>query len=136
MTLLARLIAKEEGFGIPGTKPTRLHNPGDLRHSPHSSHSPDAPNAIGAIDTVEHGWEDLERQLKLYAARGLTLRQMIVEKYAPEGENDSESYLAFVCEHLHVPDSTLVSVALQIPDPSPPGLRPGDVAAANLELPK
>src|SRR6185437_4031555 len=38
VTLLARLISREEGFGIPGALPTRDHNPGDLRHSPHSAH--------------------------------------------------------------------------------------------------
>jgi hypothetical protein len=76
VTLLARLIAKEEGFGIPGSVPTRNHNPGDLRHSPHSTHTADAPDAIRITDNDEHGWEDLERQLRLDAARGLT--QMLV----------------------------------------------------------
>jgi hypothetical protein len=33
---LARLIAQEEGYGIPGAVPTRDNNPGDLHHSPHS----------------------------------------------------------------------------------------------------
>ncbi len=115
MSKLARLIAKEEGFGIPGTLPTRNHNPGDLRHSPHSTHTPDHPDAIGQIDTDEHGWEDEERQLRLYAARGLTLRQMIVDYYAPPTENDSERYLAFICKELDVPDDYPVSQALEIP---------------------
>lgn len=114
MSKLARLIAKEEGFGIPGKIPTTHHNPGDLRHSPHSTHDPSAPEAIGQIDTDEHGWDDLERQLQLYASRGLTLRQMIVDYYAPNNENNSERYLRDVCTQLGVNDDCPVSHALGI----------------------
>lgn len=114
MSRLAELIGKEEGFGIPGAIPTTHNNPGDLRHSPHSIHSPDAPNAIGEIDTPEDGWADLERQLQLYADRGLTLEQMIVNYYAPPEENNSAAYLKMVCEGLGVTSDTLVSDALKV----------------------
>jgi selenocysteine lyase/cysteine desulfurase len=113
MTLLARLISKEEGFGIPGALPTRDNNPGDLRHSPHSSHTPDAPDAIGKIDSVADGWADLERQLQRYAERGLTLAQM-VEAYAPDSENDSAAYLAFLCKGLNLSPETPVAEALKL----------------------
>lgn len=117
MSKLAQLIAHEEGFYVEGSVPQRFNNPGDLRHSPHSTH-PNDPNGIGVIDTVEHGWEDLERQLQIYAARGLTLEQCIAI-YAPPSENNSAQYLNFVCTGLGLPPDTLVSVALQIPgDPS------------------
>ena len=114
MSKLAQLIAKEEGFGIPGSVPTRHHNPGDLRHSPHSVHDPTHPDGIGQIDTDAHGWADLERQLQLYASRGLTLRQMICDCYAPKEENDSEAYLAFICKGLGVTDDCSVTQALDI----------------------
>ena len=114
MSKLAQLIAKEEGFGIPGALPTRDNNPGDLRHSPHSSHSPGAPNAIGQIDTVTDGWADLERQLQIYAAHSMTLRAAIYA-FAPPEENDSERYLNFICEGLgNVSPDMPVSEALQI----------------------
>ena len=93
MTLLAKLIAKEEGFFRSGTLPARDHNPGDLRHSPHSQH-PGDPNAIGDIDTDAHGWADLERQLQLDAGRGLTLGAAIYE-WAPAADgNQPDRYLA------------------------------------------
>lgn len=119
---LAALIAKEEGYGIPGAIPTTHNNPGDLRHSPHSFHSGD-PNAIGEIDTQEHGWEDLERQLELFASRGLTLQQAIYE-FAPPSENDSAGYLKYVCTGLGCSPSISVTEALKIPwtpptDPQP-----------------
>jgi hypothetical protein len=103
------LIAKEEGFFKSGNLPARQHNPGDLRHSPHSAH-PGDPEAVGVIDTDEHGWEDLERQLKLYADRMVTedpatkepcpahfmnLRDAIYT-FAPENENNTTKYLADV----------------------------------------
>lgn len=98
MTTLARLIAKEEGFGRAGVLPTVRHNPGDLRHSPHSQHPGGAKHRddIGTIDTDAHGWEDLERQLLLDAARGLTLRQAIYEWAPPSDHNDTARYLSDV----------------------------------------
>jgi hypothetical protein len=112
MSKLAQLIAKEEGFYVPGSVPNRLHNPGDLRHSPHSYHTGD-PNGIGEIDNDTDGWADLERQLELFADRGLTLAQVIYE-YAPETENDSAAYLAFVCRGLGCSADTPVSEALKL----------------------
>jgi hypothetical protein len=114
-TRLAQLIAQQEGFGIPGAIPTIDNNPGDLTHSPHSSHVGEDPNAIGEIDTVADGWADLERQLQIYAERGLTLEEMIAE-YAPvEDGNNPDEYLAFVCGGLGLPPTATVSEALAIP---------------------
>lgn len=116
-TRLAQLIGRIEGWGKPGAIPTVDNNPGDLRHSPHSQHAPGDPNAIGKIDTVAHGWEDLERQLQIYADRGMTLSQM-VELYAPEGDNnDPQAYLQFLMIGLGngVGQDTPVSDVLNIP---------------------
>lgn len=115
MTKLALLISREEGFFKSGSLPQRNHNPGDLRHSPHSQH-PGDPNAIGVIDTEAHGWEDLERQLQLYASRKMTLRQAIYS-WAPPSENNSEKYLQDVIVGFGgvVDDKTLLSAVLTIP---------------------
>lgn len=113
MTKLAQLFAKREGFGIPGTKPTRFNNPGDLRHSPHSTH-PGAPNDIGVIDTLEHGWADLERQLQLYAKRNMTVRDAVYEYAPPEDNNNTADYLAYICGHLPCPPDTTIYDALRI----------------------
>jgi len=110
---LARLIALEEGFYVPGSLPQRNNNPGDLRHSNHSQHDPAHPDAIGQIDTIEHGWADLERQLELFAKRGLTLRAAIYE-FAPPTENNSERYLEFVCQGLGVNSDCTVAEALAL----------------------
>ena len=111
MTRLARLIAQREGFFKPGTRPARDHNPGDLRHAPHATGFDDARIAVEPSDTA--GWADLEHQLALYAQRGLTLRQAIAV-YAPTNENNTDSYLEFVCGGLGLPPEALVSDALKV----------------------
>lgn len=111
MSKLAQAVSRMEGFGIPGAKPTRFNNPGDLRHSPHSSHEGEGPNDIGKIDTPEHGWEDLELQLQKYAYRGLTLAEL-VECYAPPSENDTARYLASICAFGSWSPKTTVADAL------------------------
>jgi len=113
MSKLALLIANEEGFNVPGSVPNRDNNPGDLRHSPHSFHTAADPDGIGQIDSVADGWADLERQLQLYADRGLTLTQAIYE-FAPPSENDSAEYLAYICTGLGCAPNILVSAALLI----------------------
>jgi hypothetical protein len=109
---LAEAIAHEEGFYVQGSIPQTRNNPGDLRHSPHSFHTGNAPDDIGTIDTAADGWEDLERQLGLYAARGLTVAQAI-DEYAPPSENNSAAYLAYVCQYVGCQPTDLVSDVLK-----------------------
>jgi hypothetical protein len=114
MSKLGEVIAKEEGYGIPGTLPTRDNNPGDLRHSPHSFHTAAAPNAIGQIDTPQDGWDDLELQLKEYAARGMTIQEVVYE-YAPPNENNTPGYLEYVCTNVPCNPDDSVAEILMIP---------------------
>jgi|SRR6185437_16883542 len=116
MSKLARLIAQMEGFGKPGAIPTTHHNPGDLRHSPHSDHpgGPAHKDDVGTIPNDALGWQDLERQLRIYASQGLTLRQMINLYAPPTDHNNTSRYLEFVCAGLQMAPETLVSDALTI----------------------
>jgi hypothetical protein len=114
MTKLALLVSKMEGFNVPNSIPQTHNNPGDLRHSPHSQHpgGPAHANDIGMIDTVEHGWEDLERQLVLDSR--MTLVQF-VNSYAPAADhNNTQAYLKFLCDGLGVSAGTTVAEALKI----------------------
>ena len=115
MTLWAKLISLREGFGRPRVIPTLRHNPGDLRHSPHSQHpgGPAHANDIGTIDSDADGWADLERQGRIYAERGLTLAQAIGD-FAPDNENDTAEYLAYIAEGLHVSPNTPMNEVLKI----------------------
>lgn len=112
MSKLAQLIAKQEGFGIPGALPTRNCNPGDLEHAPGEVHTGSSP--IGSFATAQEGWDALERQLQLFADHSMTLRAAIYA-FAPPSENDSARYLDFICEGLgNVSPEMPVSEALKI----------------------
>jgi hypothetical protein len=100
-----------EGFYVPGSKPQRNNNPGDLEHAPGETH--EGMDPIGSFATVEAGWAALERQLGRYANRGMTLQQL-VEVYAPPVENNTQLYLGFVCGKLRCQPGTLVSTALTL----------------------
>jgi len=117
-TRAAQVWAHNEGFGKPGAIPTVRHNPGDLRHSPHSSHAGEGSNDIGIIDSDADGWADLERQLQLFADRGLTIREA-AETYWPEPENNTAACLQTVCEWLGLGPDVKMSVALMIPAEEP-----------------
>lgn len=113
MSKLAQLISQQEGFGILGDLPTRQNNPGDLRHAPGEVHDIGSPDGIGSFDTAADGFAALERQLQLYADRGLTLQEAIYE-FAPPSENNSATYLAYVCKGLGCDPTTPVSQALTL----------------------
>lgn len=114
-TRAAQLFAKEEGFGVPGAIPTVRHNPGDLRHAPHASHAGIGLNDIGIEPDDATGWDDLERQLRLYADRGMTIREAVYT-YAPPGDhNNTEAYLNTVCGGLGLGPGVLMRTALLIP---------------------
>ena len=114
-TRAAQLFAHSEGFGIPGAIPTIRHNPGDLRHAPHTSHVGIGPNDIGIEPNDDAGWADLERQLQLFADRGMTIREAVYV-YAPPGDNNpTEAYLNTICTRLGLGPETPMSIALTIP---------------------
>jgi hypothetical protein len=126
---LAQLIAHNEGFPHPGEIPTVRNNPMDLKHGPHASHPPTDPNGIGWYAAVDLGWQDGERQLQLFAKRGLTLLEMVNEylgfaKDALLDEslvdgNNRVPYLDTICTGLNLPPTALVSEALTIPSDPP-----------------
>ena len=112
---ICQVMAREEGWGIIGAIPTIRNNPLDLRHSPHSQH-PGDPNAIGTIDTIDDGWADGDRQVEMWAARGLTIADAIWLEAPPNVDgNHTAQYLAFVCEQMGMGQDTKMADALLVP---------------------
>ena len=108
---LSQLVAQREGFGLRGAHPTRDHNPGDLEHAPHIE---SWDGKIGVEPNDDAGWADLERQWRLYAQRGLTLRQAVAI-FAPPNENATSEYLDFLCHGLQCDPDAFVADLLEIP---------------------
>jgi hypothetical protein len=82
MQLLAHAIAFAEGFGLPGTVPTRANNPGDLK-VPGWKGPVTGDEGISVLPTEADGWGVLYRQLQLIASEksrvydlDMTLEQM------------------------------------------------------------
>jgi hypothetical protein len=98
---LASAIAVEEGFYVPGSKPQRLNNPGDLRAAPWLA-SPVIEGGYVRFASVAQGIAGLYHQIALDVARGVTLRQLIA-KWAPPTENDTSAYLAAVVSRTGLP---------------------------------
>lgn len=115
MEALAGAIAKAEGFGVHGTIPTRLHNPGDIRSTMRHAY----PGQVG-LDKHGHvifksdraGWAALREQIekivsgesKHYSVN-MTLRQL-ARRYAT-----SPTWVRNVSGVLHTkPDAELWEV--------------------------
>ena len=71
---IVEYIAKKEGFGKPGTIPTRLHNPGDLKFM----HQPGArrgERGFAHFRSNAIGWSALERDVRAKIRRGISLHK-------------------------------------------------------------
>ena len=94
---LIEAMAKQEGFGVPGARPTKNNNPGDLQYGPfartHGAIGTDGRFAI--FPDVATGYSAMSALLKLHYS-GLTLQEAL-DKYAPPVENETNVYLQHVC---------------------------------------
>src|ERR1700679_1733490 len=111
---IVELMAKQEGWDIPGVLPTRKDNPLDLEHAPGESHPAAAPDSIGSFQTPADGWDAGLRQVTLWASRGLTIAQaMAIQAPAAAGNNTAE-YIANISAGLGLPPTALMSEAITI----------------------
>jgi hypothetical protein len=97
MTLL-EAMARQEGFHVPGSRPARNNNPGDIEYGrftqahgathgdPRFAVFPDATTGFNAM-----------RALLQSAYLGLTVEQAM-NKWAPPVENATNLYIAAVCK--------------------------------------
>lgn len=114
---LAQLIARMEGWLVPGSIAQRNNNPGNLRNVGQAG-------AVGTRDgyavfaTPQAGWDALDAQIRYDAGRGLTLQQFIFKYAPPSDNNDTVGYLNFLTDGLGVPASTPLSslaAGIQVP---------------------
>ena len=119
MTLL-QAISREEGFGVPGARPTKNNNPGDLIFCAESERfgATHGDPRFAVFPSVDIGWDALRRWLsvpaefeqgKLVAGYlGATLEQ-IVNRFAPSVENNVSAYLANVCTFTGFSPDTIIT---------------------------
>lgn len=94
---LIQAMAKQEGFGVPGTRSTKNHNPGDLEYGnfakSHGAIGTDGRFAIFPDDAT--GFAAMQELLRARYG-GMTLQDAL-DKYAPPVENETNVYLQHVC---------------------------------------
>ena len=88
-------------------RPQRNSNPGNLRYAEQREATGKDDNGFAVFPNDPAGWRALARQVNLDQTRGLTIREF-THKYAPATENDTTSYLDFLCSGLRAqPDEKL-----------------------------
>jgi hypothetical protein len=103
---LQQAIAKQEGFGKPGARPTLLHNPGDIIYGTFATSHGAVGNVGGYAEFPDDasGWAALTALLSGPSYRDLTVEQAI-DRYCPapagstltEG-NQPDVYVQNICE--------------------------------------
>jgi hypothetical protein len=92
-------IAREEGFYALGSRPQRNLNPGDIE----AGRFAQAHGAVGSdgrfakFPTADAGFEAMKALFQAPTYKGLTVAQAL-NRYAPPVENQTNAYIANVCE--------------------------------------
>ena len=108
ISTIASTIQQIEGY-YPGTLAYRNNNPGNLVYTG----QPGATRGTGGFaifDSYQDGWNALQRQIQLYADRGLTIEQMMAI-YAPASDprNNPAAYAQSIAATLGVDPSTALA---------------------------
>ena len=119
MTLL-EAIARIEGFYVPGSRPNRLNNPGDIEwgvfarmNGATSLETPkgDEPARFAYFPTPEAGFAALHALLGGPSYADLTIEEAI-NKYAPPSENNTANYVEQVCRNVGCESTDIVKEVL------------------------
>lgn len=103
-------IARMEGWGVAGNLPTRNNNPGDIdngRFAQAHGAEPGTAGRFAYFPTPAAGFQAL-RELLLAGYVSLTL-EAALNKYAPPCENQTNAYIANVCEWTGLTPETVLT---------------------------
>jgi hypothetical protein len=97
------------------------NNPGNLEKgkkggwtSQQPGYQPAAPGRFATFDTMQHGLDALQTNLRAYAARGIDTPAAIAKPWAPPFENNTALYGGVLANAAGVPD---VNTRLNMSDP-------------------
>lgn len=124
MSKFLEAIARKEGYlkSKPMNRAVRNNNPGNLEWGPFArQHGATRIEEIppGYTSTprfayfpdVTLGWKAMRERFATGMYKGLTVKQAMY-KYAPPNENDTDSYIKFICQRVGCTPDTLVEELL------------------------
>jgi len=107
--LLANLLARYEGFYVPGSLAQVNNNPGNLKYVSWSVRKIGLDGSNFAVyASTDDGFMDLYDFIVQCANGGYTLHSFM-NQYAPSVENDTNAYIYFLASELEVNEYTLLS---------------------------
>lgn len=113
---LMEAIGKQEGFGVPGARPTRNCNPGDLKalfgRCWYGQIGFDSEGFV-IFDSPVNGWRALGMDITNHARKnpGQSLAGFIAQ-FAPSSENNTAAYIHAVASALAVDPVTTLLIDL------------------------
>lgn len=123
MTIL-QAMARQEGFGVPGARPTVNNNPLDLEFGPEASEfgATGTDGRFAIFPDAETGWNAGRRWLSVPARfdanrnlvggyMGATIEQAI-NRFAPPVENETSAYVQNVCKWTGLTPTTILTPQL------------------------
>jgi hypothetical protein len=123
---LVEAIARMEGFGKPGSRATRNHNPGNLNYSAFSrAHGATAQDDKGYayFPSNREGFAALRALLGSSSYHGKTFKDAITKFCPPTGDprgtNDTAAYVANVCVWCHVKPEDIIDRYIYTPMDAP-----------------
>lgn len=114
---LIKAVAAFEGFNVPGSRPNRNNNPGDLEYHPWLSLFGGVKGSeprFAIFPSRDKGFAALQHlfTFPLYFGKSLEVAFNI---YAPPVENNTNAYLEFVCLHTgYKPTDVIDSKMLEV----------------------
>lgn len=120
MTFLEAISAME-GFNVPGSRPNRNRNPGDIEYGKFTiAHGATAGDPRFAIfPDAATGFACMKALLQSPGYAGKTVEEAL-NRWAPSSENDTNAYVADVCKWCGCQPTDIIDNLLQVPISTPP----------------
>lgn len=87
-----------------------LNNPANIRYSYINKWKgqlhPD--NGFCTFESLDYGLRALVVLLRGYIKRGFDTPEKIISRFAPSSENNTDNYIRFVCQFLHIESDTKI----------------------------
>lgn len=112
MMTFCEAVAREEGFGKPGTRPTRNNNPGDIEFGKFAlahgaTHAELVNGRFAVFPDAATGFAAMKALFQTQGYQGKTIAEAL-NRWAPTLENETNAYIENVCEWTGLRSDTVI----------------------------